>query len=267
MPYIPRRAVFISTTIVALAIASWGAAPRRSAGVVVDGYRIVHTYPHDDQAYTQGLIFRDGYLYESTGRYGRSTVRKVRLETGEVVQQRAVDAEYFAEGLTEWRGELLQLTWRSGLCFVYDSKTLGIRRTFSYSGEGWGLTNDGTSLILSDGSSTLRFLDPKSFREARRVVVMDGNTPITQLNELEFVRGEVLANVWHSNRIARISPADGRVVGWIDMSGLLSSPARLDGEAVLNGIAYDPAGTRLFVTGKLWPKLFEIEVVPGRSKK
>ena len=233
---------------------------------VADTYKIVHVYPHDDQAYTQGLIFRDGFLYESTGLYGRSSLRKVKLDTGEVVQQRPLDARYFAEGLTEWRGELLQLTWRSEIGFIYDMATFTPRRTFTYSGEGWGLTHDGTSLILSDGTSVLRFIDPSTFRETRRVVVRDGNTPVTDLNELECVEGEVFANVWHTNRIARIAPATGRVNGWIDLTGLMSAPFRLDPEAVLNGIAYDAAGKRLFVTGKLWPRLFEIQIVPRRGK-
>ena len=235
-------------------------AQRRTA-TPVSGYRVVSAYPHDPDAYTQGLIFRGGFLYESTGRNGLSTLRKVKLDTGAVLQQRRIDAEYFAEGLTEWKGRLFQLTWQSNVAFVYDLATFAPVRTLRYPGEGWGLTAAPEGLVLSDGSADLRFLDPDTFREIRRVTVRDGGKPIDQLNELEFVRGEVWANVWHTNRIARIDPRTGRVVGWIDLSGLMST-YRLEAEAVLNGIAYDAASQRLFVTGKLWPRLFEIQVVP-----
>jgi glutamine cyclotransferase len=239
------------------------AAPaQRAAQVAVDTYRVVKAYPHDPNAYTQGLIVRDGVLYESTGLNGRSSLRKVKLETGEVLQQQRIDPEYFAEGLAEWKGQLVQLTWRSNVAFVYDRATFARRRTFNYPGEGWGLAGDADGFVLSDGSDQLRFLDPDTFREVRRVTVTDGKTTISQLNELEVVNGEVWANVWHTNRIARISPRTGKVVGWIDLAGLMAGGYRLDAEAVLNGIAYDAASRRLFVTGKLWPRLFEIQVVP-----
>jgi len=228
---------------------------------VVDGYRIVNAFPHDSDAYTQGLIYRDGFLFESTGLSGRSTLRKVKLETGQIVQERRLDRAHFAEGLTEWSGQLVQLTWQSNIAFVYDLATFTPQRTFSYSGEGWGLTRDQHGFILSDGTSNLRFLEPGTFRETRRLVVKDGDVPVAELNELEYVRGEVYANVWHTDRIARISPQSGRVLGWIDLRGLLAPAYRLDAEAVLNGIAYDAANDRLFVTGKLWPRLFEIDVV------
>jgi glutaminyl-peptide cyclotransferase len=204
---------------------------------------------------------------QRAGHPRRSTLRKVKLETGQVVQQRPIEPAYSAEGLTAWNGELVQLTWQSHIAFVYDLSTFGLRRTLSYSGEGWGLTNDGTSLILSDGTATLRFFDPATFRETRRVVVRDGDAPVADINELEFVAGEIFANVWHTNRIARIAPSTGRVNRWIDVTGLLSSAYRLDPEAVLNGIACDAASKRLFVTGKLWPKLFEIQVVPKSSDR
>ena len=171
-----------------------------------------------------------------------------------------MDSRYFAEGLTFWKDRLLQLTWQSHLAFVYDLGTFRFERALHYPGEGWGLTNDGTQLIMSDGSDTLRFLDPDSFAERRRVVVTAAGVPVRRLNELEFVRGQVYANVWHTDRIARIAPDSGEVLGWIDLTGLLSPVYRLEPEAVLNGIAYDAPGKRLFVTGKLWPKLFEIEV-------
>jgi glutaminyl-peptide cyclotransferase len=228
--------------------------------VPVYSFRVVNSYPHDPDAFTQGLIYRDGFLFESTGRQGHSTLRKVKLETGEVVQQVRLDAKYFAEGLASWGRRLIQLTWRSNVAFVYDEGTFSVENTFRFSGEGWGLTDDGSRLIMSDGSDTLRFLDPATFRERARVSVGDGSTPVSNLNELEFVKGEIYANIWHTDRIARISPDSGRVVGWIDLTGLLPAVYQLESEAVLNGIAYDDRGDRLFVTGKLWPKLFEIKV-------
>lgn len=224
------------------------------------GYRVVNTYPHDSQAYTQGLIFRDGFLFESTGLNGRSSLRKVKLETGEVLRQERIDPQYFAEGLADWGGRLVQLTWQSNVGFVYDLATFRLQRTFRFTGEGWGLTRDGSRLILSDGTDTLRFLDPATFQARGQVSVRDGGVPVKDLNELEYVRGEIYANVWHTDRIARISPESGRVVGWIDLAGILSSVYQLDSEAVLNGIAFDAVQDRLFVTGKLWPRLFEIKL-------
>jgi glutaminyl-peptide cyclotransferase len=227
----------------------------------IDTFRVVKAYPHDEAAYTQGLIYRDGFLFESTGLNGRSSLRRVRLETGEVLQQRRVDRAYFAEGLAEWNGQLVQLTWQSNIAFVYDLGTFAPRRTLKYSGEGWGLTRDQRGFILSDGTQDLRFLDPDTFREVRRVAVTDGGVPIRHLNELEYIGGEIYANVWQTDRIARISPETGRVLRWIDLRGLMSTAYRLDSEAVLNGIAYDTVTRRLFVTGKLWPRLFHIEIV------
>jgi glutaminyl-peptide cyclotransferase len=189
-------------------------------------------------------------------------LRKVKLETGEVLERHRLDDRYFAEGLAVWRDQLVQLTWQNGLGFVYDRATFKSVRTFKYTGEGWGLTDDGRALILSDGSPTLKWFDPATFQETGRITVRDAGTPVQQLNELEFVKGEILANVWHANRIARVDPATGEVKGWIDLTGLLRAGEVADSEAVLNGIAYDEAGDRLFVTGKLWPKLFEIRLVP-----
>ena len=260
------RTVGLSVATVSWWLAFAPPTPSEQVSAGVDGYRIVNIYPHDPDAYTQGLIFRDGFLYESTGLNGKSTLRKVRLETGEAVQQHRLDRVYFGEGLTEWKGELIQLTWRSQVVFVYDLASLAPRRTLAYPGEGWGLTHDGKALILSDGSAQLRFLDPATLHELERVTVVDGKVPVKELNELEYVGGEVLANVWHTNRIARIAPQTGRVTGWIDLRGLLSPVYRLDPEAVLNGIAYDAARKRLFVTGKLWPKLFEIQIVTRRGR-
>ncbi|MCX5837283.1 MAG: glutaminyl-peptide cyclotransferase [Deltaproteobacteria bacterium] len=235
-------------------------AGRKPIALPVYGYRVVNVYPHDRQAFTQGLIWCGGFLYESTGLNGGSSLRKVRLETGQVVQKHSLDRQYFGEGITEWGGRLLQLTWKSNLGFIYDRSNLKVRGTFRYPGEGWGLTHDRDRLILSDGTAALRFLDPRTLEETGRLNVRNGNVPLADLNELEFVRGEIFANIFRTDWIARISPQTGAVTGWIDLRGLLPE---VDGRVpadVLNGIAYDTGGKRLFVTGKLWPKLFEIEL-------
>jgi glutamine cyclotransferase len=223
-------------------------------------FTVVRAFPHDTSAYTQGLAYRDGFLYEGTGRNGQSSLRKVRLETGEVMQRVNLASEFFGEGITIVKDEVFQLTWKSGVGFVYDVNDFHLLRKFSYAGEGWGLATDGHELFLSDGTSEIRVLDPETFRLKRRLKVHDRSTAVDQLNELEFVAGQIFANVWHTNRIARISPETGEIVGWIDLTGLLSSVYRLEPEAVLNGIAYDPMGKRLFVTGKLWPSVFEIRL-------
>lgn len=226
------------------------------------GYRVVHAYPHDPSAFTEGLFYRDGFLYESTGKEGRSFVRKEKLETGQVLQSRSIDAQYFGEGIVAWKDRLYELTWRSQIGFIYDLATLKPFATFTYPGEGWALTHDDRRLIMSDGTPELRFLDPTTLKELGRVRVTDHGRAVENLNELEYVHGEVLANIWQTNRIARIDPRTGKVTGWIDLAGLLpvgETPA--DPDAVLNGIAYDAKGDRLFVTGKLWPKVFEIKLV------
>jgi glutamine cyclotransferase len=205
-------------------------------------------------------------LYESTGLKGRSSLRMVDPETGRVLQRADVPGNYFAEGLASWGSRLIQLTWQSHIVFVYDRFSFRLLHTFSYEGEGWGLTQDGRNLILSDGTATLRFFNPGTFREVRHIEVKDHGSQVTQLNELEFVHGEIYANVWHTDRIARISPSSGRVLGWIDLAGLLPENQRSDQEAVLNGIAWDSAHGRLFVTAKLWPRLFEIQIVPEGAK-
>ncbi len=225
------------------------------------GYQVVRSYPHDVGAFTQGLIYRNGVFYEGTGLNGRSGIRKVKLETGEVLQMKPLSQEYFGEGITDWQGQIVQITWQSEVGFVYDINTFEQTKRWSYTGEGWGLTHDDTRVIMSDGSAQLRFLDPSTLKEINRITVRDGATPVDNLNELEYVKGEILANVWRTDRIARISPKDGRVTGWIDLAGLLT-PAERAGTDVLNGIAYDAAGDRLFVTGKLWPRVFEIKIVP-----
>ena len=224
-------------------------------------YQIVHTFPHDPNAFTQGLIYVEGHLYESTGLNGKSSLRMVDLATGKVLQRYDLAEKYFGEGLTDWGGTLVQLTWQSHQGFVYDRFSFALVHTFSYSGEGWGLTHDETQLILSDGTSYLRFLDPKSHREIRRLHATDEKGHgIDNLNELEYVRGEIYANIWHSDKIARISPRTGKIIGWIDLTGLIDRRELRDSDAVLNGIAYDPAADRLFVTGKFWPKLFEVKI-------
>src|SRR5579862_6549745 len=223
-------------------------------------YQIIHTYPHDPNAFTQGLIFVDGHLYESTGLNGRSSLRMVDLTTGQVLQEHDLPSEYFGEGLTDWGSTLIQLTWTAHKGFVYDRFSFSQLRTFDYQREGWGLTHDGTQLIMSDGTAYLRFMDPKSFRVTHRVHVVDeGGRAIDNLNELEYIHGEIFANIWHSDKIARISPQTGKILGWIDLSAIIDQ-RELQGDGVLNGIAYDSGGDRLFVTGKLWPKLFEIKI-------
>jgi glutaminyl-peptide cyclotransferase len=255
-------ALAVSATLVVQAQAP-GNIPPVTSKSPKSGYTVVRSYPHDPKAFTQGLEFFGGFLYEGTGQKGRSAVRKIELETGKVVQEERLHAQYFGEGITISQGKLFQLTWQDRTGFVYDARTLKLIRNFSYFGEGWGLTHDPMTLIMSDGTSTLRFLETTRFQERRRVKVTDAAVPIERLNELEYIRGEIWANVWETDFIVRISPKDGRVVGWINLKGLQSGPAvKLGPDAVLNGIAYDAQNDRIFVTGKLWPRLFEIRIKP-----
>jgi glutamine cyclotransferase len=237
-----------------------GFAPRQplAATLPIYGYTVVRSYPHDPNAFTQGLEYVDGVLYEGTGLNGRSSIRRVNLETGNVLKQHSIGAEHFGEGITVFGSDLFELTWQSGIAFVYDRNTFAPKKSFRYSGEGWGLTGDGTSLIMSDGTEFLRFLDPATFAERRRLRVTGVGQPVKNLNELEYVKGEIFANVWMTDYIARIDPATGRIKAYIDLRGLM--PANDPSRDVLNGIAYDAAGDRLFVTGKLWPRLFEIKL-------
>jgi glutamine cyclotransferase len=238
--------------------AAQAAAP---ATIPVYTYQVVRTYPHDLAAFTQGLFYQDGFLYESTGLHGRSSVRQVRLETGEVLRKTDLPQHIFGEGSTAWGDRLIVLSWQSQTGFVLDLHSFAVTQRFAYPGEGWGLTHDGRQLIMSDGSAELRFLDPQTLREVRRLRVTAGGRPVDRLNELEWMDGEVLANVWQTDRIARIDPQTGHVTGWIDLAGILPAPYRIANYTdVLNGIAYDAAGQRLFVTGKLWPRLFEIRL-------
>jgi glutaminyl-peptide cyclotransferase len=224
-------------------------------------YDVVRTYPHDREAFTEGLFFLDGFLYESTGLEGHSSIRKVRLETGEIVQQHEVPA-YFGEGIVNWKDRLVELTYKTRVGFVYDLSTLAVRKQFDYPGEGWALTQDGKRIIMSDGTPQLRFWNPDTLAEEGRVTVNDKGVPVNNVNELEYIKGEVWANIWMVDRIARIDPATGNVTGWIDLTGILPKSDQIEGQTdVLNGIAYDAQGDRIFVTGKRWPKLFEIKIV------
>ncbi|OYW13037.1 MAG: glutamine cyclotransferase [Acidobacteriia bacterium 12-62-4] len=223
-------------------------------------YQIVKTYPHDREAFTQGLEYRNGFLYEGTGLHGRSTLRKVKLETGVVLQKLSLPAQYFGEGISVVGDRIVQLTWQSEVGFVWGLNDFKLQTKFNYRGEGWGLTTDGKNLYFSDGTDEIRVLDGKTLTETRRIRVRENGRPLPELNELEWVEGEILANVWQTDRIVKINPLDGRVTGSIDLSGILP-PAERAGTDVLNGIAYDATGKRLFVTGKLWPKLFEIKLV------
>ncbi|OQY21519.1 MAG: glutamine cyclotransferase [Anaerolineaceae bacterium 4572_32.1] len=226
------------------------------------GYKIINTYPHDRNAFTQGLIFQDGIFYEGTGLRGRSTLRKVELESGQILQIGALPDQLFGEGVTVFEDKIFQLTWQSNIGFVYDKNSFELLRTFNYPTEGWGITHDGKQLIMSDGTPTLHFWDPETLEEIGHIQVYDDDGPVTRLNELEYIHGEIYANVWQTDRIARIDPQTGQVTGWINLQGLLSQEDRSQPVDVLNGIAYDAENDRLFVTGKLWPKLFEIELIP-----
>lgn len=228
-------------------------------------YEVVNSYPHDVDAFTQGLVFHEGALYESTGLNGKSSIRQVDLQTGQVIRKLDVPSQYFAEGLAIMNGRAYQLTWLSQFGYIYDLSSFDVLKTFNYPGEGWGLTHDGRSLIMSDGTNRLRFLDPESFELQRVISVYDGSTPVNYLNELEYIDGEIYANVWQSNRVAIIEPGGGRINGWIDLRGLLKPEDRTGPVDVLNGIAYDADHKRLFVTGKLWPKLFEIRLAQRRN--
>ncbi len=231
------------------------------AAVPVYGFDVVHAYPHDVSAFTEGLLYRNGFLYESTGLEKHSTIRKVRLETGEVLQKIDIPPQYFGEGMVIWKQHIISLTWKSHVGFVFDLASLRLQRTFHYEGEGWALTQDGSRIIMSDGTAQLRFLDPSTLQETGRIGVSLDGRPVDRVNELEWVQGEIYANVWQTDWVLRIDPASGRVVGLINLTGLLTPAERIAGRTdVLNGIAYDEQHDRLFVTGKNWPKLFEIRL-------
>lgn len=254
--------VFVGGTGVPALWTSSAGIPQKSGQIPVLAARVVRTFPHDPHAFTQGLEYYGGYLYESTGIAGQSTLRKVVLRTGEVVQKISLPPQYFGEGLTIFHGRIYQLTWRSKKGFVYDLRTFRKDGEFPYDTEGWGLTHDDKSLIMSDGTNKIRYLDPVSFALTRTLEVYAGNEAIVNVNELEYIRGEIFANIWHSPRIARIDAHSGQVEAWIDLTTIAAREQHWD-EAVLNGIAYDKAGDRLFVTGKNWAKVLEIQVQGG----
>lgn len=230
----------------------------------VSGFKIIRTYPHSTSSFTEGLFYLNGVFYEGTGLQGHSAVMAIQPETGRVLQKAELPEPYFGEGIVNWGRYLYEWTWTSHVCFVYDRASLRMLKKFTYTGEGWGMTRDAKEIITSDGSATLRFRDPETFQETHHVLVKDDGQPVDQLNELEYVKGEIYANVWHSDRIARISPHDGHVVGWIDLTGILPADQRINDDSVLNGIAYDSEHDRLFVTGKQWPTIFEIKIAPSR---
>lgn len=256
-PVMALSAVLMSLTVMSVAVACG----RANECAPTSAPTVVSIFPHDPSAFTQGLTIADGWLYEGTGNYGRSSIRRVALESGHIAQMAPIDRHYFGEGITVLADRLYQLTWQQGLAFVYDLQSFQLITTFRYAGEGWGLTTDGEHLIVSDGTDNLRFFDPAGFRLAHTVKVTDGGEPVVRLNELEYINGEIWANVWGEDRIARIDPVSGRVIAWLDLSGLYPRNRR-GVEDVLNGIAYDAGSNRVFVTGKHWPRLFELRVVP-----
>jgi glutaminyl-peptide cyclotransferase len=246
---------------VSLSVCTLACAMASRAAIPIYDVEVVHAYPHDVSAFTEGLFYLNGYLYESTGLEQHSSIRKVRLETGEVVQKLDIPAKHFGEGIVNWRGHLVSLTWKSHLGFVFDLATFKLQRQFRYDGEGWALTRNDKQIIMSDGTSELRLLDPDTLKETGRVEVTVDGKPLRNVNELEWVKGEIYANVWQTNFIVRIDPTSGRVVGVINLAGLLKPADIVQGQTdVLNGIAYDAKNDRLFVTGKNWPKLFEIRL-------
>ena len=237
-----------------------------SSAAPIHAYKVIAKYPHSTESYTEGLFYLDGMFYEGTGRNGQSAVLVVDPKTGKISQRHDLSSEYFGEGVVDWGPNIYEWTWTSHVCFVYDRRTLRLLKQFTYVGEGWGMTRTDKELITSDGTATLRFRDPDTFKETHKIVVREGSIRVDKLNELEFINGEIYANIWHSDMIVRISPRDGQVIAWIDLTGLLPAEQKVDDESVLNGIAYDAQHDRLFVTGKHWPTVFEIKVIPRPAK-
>ena len=268
-----RRVLFIVLLVAAVLASVLACSAPSTAGQAENGaqatdavpvysYQVVNTWPHDAEAYTQGLVYHDGLLFESTGLRGESSLRRVELKTGKVKKKVDVPRQYFAEGITIFRDKIFQLTWQSQKGFVYDLKKFKQEGEFTYEGEGWGLTHDDHSLILSDGTNRIRFLDPASFQVQRTISVFDQGQPLTELNELEYIKGEIYANIWRADRLVRIDPTTGKITGWVDMTGLHhQGNSGIARENCLNGIAYDAEGDRLFVTGKRWPLVYEIRLV------
>ena len=248
-------AIFIQDTF------AQNSAFKTNDNIPVYTYFIVNSIPHDHNAYTQGLVYYDGYLYESTGRRGQSSLRKVDINNGAIIQYHDLPDQFFAEGITVFNSRIIQLTWQSYTGFVYDIQSLAVTEEFYYNNEGWGITQDGENLIMSDGSANLYFLDPETYAVDREIEVSDSEGPIINLNELEYIHGEIFANIFSSNRIVRIDPKNGNVVGWIDLSDMHKLVEQNFAVDVLNGIAYDEENDRLFVTGKLWPRVYEIRLI------
>ena len=242
---------------------------KTTTGVPVYTYEVINTFKHDPDAFTQGLVFQNGFLYESTGQKGRSTLRKVELESGKVLQKHDLTSDYFGEGMTILGDKVYQITWQEKTAFVYDLNDFKLLKEFKYAGDGWGLTDDGKNLFQSDGTHVIRVVNPENFETTRTIVVLDeSGKPLLDINELEYVKGEIWANIWHSeeigkpNHIARIDPNSGKLLGWINLDGISPDDVRRDSENTLNGIAYDETADRIFVTGKKWKQLFEIKVKP-----
>jgi glutaminyl-peptide cyclotransferase len=249
------RLAKIATFLIALLTPICMAAP-------VSSYKVVAKYPHSTESYTEGFFYLNGLFYEGSGLNGHSAITVTQPEKGKSLQRLDIPPQYFGEGIVDWGSNLYEWTWKSHICFIYDRFSLREIKRLPYSGEGWGMTRTATQIITSDGTDTLRFRDPNTFKEIRHIVVKDGATKVDQLNELEYIKGEIYANIWHSDRIARISPIDGHVIAWIDLTGLLPEDQKINAESVLNGIAYDKKGDRVFVTGKQWPAIFEIKIIP-----
>lgn len=260
------RVRFTAILILGLAIAFFLILFLTSRSTATYTYEIVNAYPHDPQAFTQGLIYDQGLLYEGTGLRGYSSLRRVALTSGKVLQIYRLPPAYFGEGITLWEDKIIQLTWKARRGFVYDVESFKLLGQFRYPTDGWGLTHDGQHLIMSDGSANLYFLNPKTFAREKTLSVRDGQKSITNINELEYINGEVWANIWQTECVARISPQTGQVIAWLDFSGLRDAKLQSNPDAVLNGIAYDAANQRLFITGKLWPRLFEVRVIPANTQ-
>jgi glutaminyl-peptide cyclotransferase len=254
----------ILTGFTPLSLTASAESAKAVSSVPVYNFKILNIYPHDQNAFTQGLFFEEGFLYEGTGLNGQSALRKINLKTGDILKIHKLPQEFFGEGIVLYNDKIIQLTWKSHVGFVYDKNSFKLLGTFFYPTEGWGITYDGKQLIMSDGTANLYFLNPETLKVTRRIEVRDQNIPVTKLNELEYVRGEIFANIWLTNRIARIDPQSGRVTGWIDLEGLSPFKNSDNQMKALNGIAYDSNNRRLFVTGKLWPELYEIKLIPAK---
>ena len=253
---------YLQNLAVACALLVSPAVANNGTAAPVYGFQVVAKFPHSTASYTEGFFYLDGKFYEGTGMNGRSSVQVIDPKSGKVLLRHDLPPEYFGEGIVDWGANLYEWTWKSQVCFVYRRSDLQPVKSLTYSGEGWGMTRTAKELITSDGSSKLRFRDPETFRETRHIVVKEGDIAVDRLNELEFVKGQIYANIWHSNMVATISPQDGHVIAWVDFTGLLPDDQMVDAESVLNGIAYDPQHDRLFVTGKQWPAIFEVKIVP-----